>query len=299
VYDMNITARKLSAIILSHSAESIGVELLLREVGFAINNPKTPSLRRVLEAAPDLIVVDWEPSEETKNTTLVEEIRKCSATANIPILISASALVSERVSMQPKLVVLHFGVSIHSALGALKLLGFRELALSWQDQQAKPANDDRRMPCADASIERLCARFPIVVRQLRQRRAHRPTLEVMDEYDVQSILQPLLRIFFDDVRPEEVSPSYAGGSARMDFLLKKEHCVLEIKIAREGLGAREVGSQLIEDIARYRAHQDCRKLFCLVYDPGYLINNPRGLETDLAGIRDGLEVKVMIVPKEM
>ena len=27
---------------------------------------------------------------------------------------------------------------------------------------------------------------------------------------------------FDDIRPEEYTPSYAGGSSRIDFLLKDE-----------------------------------------------------------------------------
>jgi hypothetical protein len=33
-----------------------------------------------------------------------------------------------------------------------------------------------------------------------------------DEYDVQDLLYALLRIFFDDVRPEEWTPSFAGKS---------------------------------------------------------------------------------------
>jgi hypothetical protein len=45
----------------------------------------------------------------------------------------------------------------------------------------------------------------------------RPTLGVGDEYDVQDLLHALLRLFFDDIRPEERTPSYAGESTRMDF----------------------------------------------------------------------------------
>jgi hypothetical protein len=100
-------------------------------------------------------------------------------------------------------------------------------------------------------IERICKRFHIVVNQLRERHQNRHTLDVSDEYDVQDLLHALLRIFFDDIRPEEWTPSYAGKSARMDFLLKNESIVIEVKKTRDGLSSREVGSQLIEDIHRY------------------------------------------------
>jgi hypothetical protein len=131
-------------------------------------------------------------------------------------------------------------------------------------------------------IEELCQRFHTVARQLRSRHANRPTLEVTDEYDVQDLLHALLKIDFDDVREEEYSPSYAGKASRLDFLLKKEQLVVEVKKSRAGLGAAEVGSQLIDDIARYQAHPDCRMLVCFVYDPEGLIGNPRGIERDLS-----------------
>jgi hypothetical protein len=40
---------------------------------------------------------------------------------------------------------------------------------------------------------------------------------VQDEYDVQDILKALLRVHFNDVRPEEPNPSIAGQSPRVDF----------------------------------------------------------------------------------
>jgi hypothetical protein len=146
-------------------------------------------------------------------------------------------------------------------------------------------------------LELLADQFHVVVRQLGQRHADRSTLEVNDEYDVQDLVHALLRIFFDDVRAEETTPSYAGGTARMDFLLKRERIVLEIKKTRSGLGAREIGEQLLIDIARYRSHPDCKTLVCFVYDPEDKISNPTGLERDLSGNRDGLDVRVYIRPR--
>lgn len=106
----------------------------------------------------------------------------------------------------------------------------------------------------------------------------------------------MLHLFFEDIRPEEVTPSYAGKSSRMDFLLKQEQIVIEIKKTRKGLGAKEVGSQLIEDIERYQAHQNCNVLICFVYDPDGRIANPRGIENDLARTQENITVEVLIRP---
>jgi DpnII restriction endonuclease len=86
-----------------------------------------------------------------------------------------------------------------------------------------------------------CSRLNVVARQLRDRHEGRSTLEIEDEYDVQDLLHSLLRLHFDDVRSEEWTPSYAGGSGRMDFLLKVEQIVIEAKMARPGRSYQESG----------------------------------------------------------
>ncbi|HMO16396.1 MAG TPA: hypothetical protein PKD64_19810 [Pirellulaceae bacterium] len=145
-------------------------------------------------------------------------------------------------------------------------------------------------------VENICDKFHQVARTIRSRHGARPTLEVSDEYDVQDLVHSLLFIHFDDVRPEEVSPSYAGKSSRMDFLLKNEQIVVEIKKTRAGLGAKEIGTQLIEDIERYKTHPDCKLLVCFVYDPEGLAGNPRGIENDLNRDNGPFPVRVLIRP---
>lgn len=146
------------------------------------------------------------------------------------------------------------------------------------------------------ALYRIGERFHLVAKQLRIRRQDRPTLDIGDEYDVQDLFHALLRIPFDDVRPEEWTPSYAGGGARVDFLLPEIEAVVEIKKSRLGLGARELGEQLIIDIAKYKRHPGCRTLFCFVYDPDGRIANPRGIENDLNANQDELTVRVLIAP---
>lgn len=146
-------------------------------------------------------------------------------------------------------------------------------------------------------VEYICTRFHLVAKQLRSRYNKRRTLEIEDEYDVQDLLHCLLRLYFDDIRSEEWTPSYAGGSSRMDFLLKNESIAIEIKKTRKGLGQKELGDQLIVDKERYREHPSCKTLFCFVYDPDGKIPNPHGMENDLRGQEGDLSVRVLIVPK--
>lgn len=169
----------------------------------------------------------------------------------------------------------------------------REIDEYWSDVENTDENPERCME----TIEMLCSKFHSVAKQLKCRRENRPTIEINDEYDVQDLLHGLLRLFFDDIRPEEWTPSYAGKSSRMDFLLKEHSIVIETKKTRDGLSTKEIGSQLIDDIARYKEHPHCKNLICFVYDPDGLISNPIGIENDLSRIEGELNVKVLILPK--
>jgi len=146
-------------------------------------------------------------------------------------------------------------------------------------------------------VEKICARFHLVVKQLQSRHGGREGLKIDDEYDTQDLLHALLHTYFDDIRAEEWAPSYAGGGSRVDFLLKDEKIVIEVKKTRPTLKARDVGAELIVDSQRYKAHPDCKRLLCFVYDPEGWISNPRGLENDLNKKEENFELKVLIVPK--
>ncbi|WP_183052342.1 malate dehydrogenase [Salmonella enterica] len=137
-------------------------------------------------------------------------------------------------------------------------------------------------------------KFPAFCRQLKKRYNDRTPLEINDEYDVQDLVHALLLLHFDDVRPEEASPSYAGSSSRQDFLLKKEKIVIEVKKTRRSLGTGKIGEELIIDMARYRAHPDCDTLVCFVYDPDGWVNNPKGVIDDLEGGDAEGKTKVVI-----
>lgn len=159
--------------------------------------------------------------------------------------------------------------------------------------QASP----RDVEWAVGRIDAIVSRFHVVQRALRSRYSNRDTLQVSDEYDVQDLVRSLLHVDFADIRSEEWTPSYAGGSSRVDFLLKEYGVVIEIKRSRDGLSTNELGKQLIVDATRYATHGDCKLLYCFVYDPEGRVSNPRGFEGDLERMRGALRLRVRVRPE--
>jgi REase_DpnII-MboI len=157
--------------------------------------------------------------------------------------------------------------------------------------------DSENSDVADDFLNNVFENFHSFYRQLMNRHANRTSIEIKDEYDVQDLFHAILKLKFNDIREEEYTPSYAGSSTRVDFLLKNENIVIEIKKTRDRLADKEVGEQLILDVTHYKNHPNCKKLKCFVYDPESRIKNPRGLEGDLKRLSDeNMSVELYIRP---
>ena len=130
-------------------------------------------------------------------------------------------------------------------------------------------------------IRRILSRFDLVANQLKRRRKNKEPYLVEDEYDVQDLLHALLKVDFDDIRKEEWTPSYAGGASKVDFVLKNEGILVEVKKTSKNTREKEIGEQLLVDIAKYKEYPNIRTLICFIYDPEKWIENPEGLKHDL------------------
>lgn len=155
---------------------------------------------------------------------------------------------------------------------------------------------DMRISKAADFVVTACRRFPLLVAELGKRHGGREPRTLVDEYDVQDLLRALLRVHFDDVRPEEWNPSYGGVGSRSDLLIKSERIVVETKMTRRNLGQREVIEELTVDKAQYRTHPDCQTLVCFVYDPTHRLSNPYALESDLSDANAEFTTKVVVSP---
>ncbi|HEY5959207.1 MAG TPA: hypothetical protein VIV60_21765 [Polyangiaceae bacterium] len=145
-------------------------------------------------------------------------------------------------------------------------------------------------------IRRIIDRFQQVGDALRSHRTGRHGVKLDDEYDVQFLLGGLLRVYFDDVETESWTPSYAGGSARMDFLLPQEQTAIEVKYASTALRNKKLREQLIVDCDYYRQHPRCSRLICFIYDRHGDVDNPRGFESALTESRDRIDVVTLVRP---
>ena len=147
-------------------------------------------------------------------------------------------------------------------------------------------------------IRKTLSRFDLFVDQLKRTRKDKIQYTVQDEYDIQNLVHALLRLDFDDVRKEDPSPICAGSSSRIDLVLKKEKILVEIKKSNSTNREKEIGDQLIEDIAKYAEYPDAMILICFIYDPEHWLENPVGLIHDLEKqSTEKLNVEVIICPR--
>lgn len=143
-------------------------------------------------------------------------------------------------------------------------------------------------------LERLGRRFAASCALLQREHRGKPGIIISDEYDVQHILHAMIVPHFEEVEPEEPTPKMAGGSARLDFLLKQDHVAIETKMMRPSLSLNELRRELAEDIIYFRAHPHVSALFILVYDPERRITNNAGFERDLSSDSDSFIVRVVV-----
>ena len=146
-------------------------------------------------------------------------------------------------------------------------------------------------------LDNLFNNFHRVAQELRDRYSGRRTLLIKDEYDVQDLLNALLRVDFHDVRPEDYSPSNSGSNSRIDFILKNEKIGIEVKMTNKNLKDKKIGEELLIDIGRYKEHPDCSSLIIFIYDQLDFIRNKQGLKRDLEqNSSEEFTIKVYINP---
>lgn len=144
----------------------------------------------------------------------------------------------------------------------------------------------------------LLKRFYIYANSLRSRPGLK-VFEIKNEYDLQFLVNALLKITFDDVRIEEPNPSSAGSYTKIDFLVKKEKIGVELKMTGEKIGCKEISKQLYNDIPHYRNSNRIKVLFILIYDPMNKIGNPVGFKEDLEKeSNDKMKIFVIVSPHQ-
>lgn len=118
-------------------------------------------------------------------------------------------------------------------------------------------------------LDNICDRLIPALSSLRNRvyAKNRLILEINDEWDLLYYLQGILLIHFEIVKPEEYTPSYNLGSAKIDFYLENESTALEIKFIHKSYSEKDISGQIDEDYRFYSGKEDIELIYALVYDP--------------------------------
>jgi len=122
--------------------------------------------------------------------------------------------------------------------------------LTEEEERRAPGSAAEDLPSAMSRLDQLGDRFHPAALKLVSSRTGSSTFAINNEYDVQTLMHALLATRFDDIRPEEWTPSYAGKSSRTDFLVKRDLVVVETKMMRDGLNDARLADELIIDTDR-------------------------------------------------
>lgn len=131
-------------------------------------------------------------------------------------------------------------------------------------------------------IRGVCLRAPAVINQLKRKYKTNCDITIKNEYDFQYLLQGLLKLYFEDVRLEEWTPSGLGGASRMDLFLFEQQIAIELKTTiATGVSVKSLGQDFAKDIAGFKTHPKVKRVFFVAYDPNGL-SNIESLRGDIA-----------------
>jgi hypothetical protein len=134
-----------------------------------------------------------------------------------------------------------------------------------------------------------------ICKPLVARRRGRAGIDVTDEYDLQDLVETVLRTLYDDVRPEERTPSSAGSSSTIDFYVRESALAVEVKVATATHREKQIKEELLVDRNDYRTHASVRAVVAVVFDIASVYRNPRGFEVDLSEHSEQFRFEVIVV----
>lgn len=128
-----------------------------------------------------------------------------------------------------------------------------------------------------ATVLRLCERLTHSARLLSSRRKGKTPYVVEDEYDVQDLLQALLRAYFKYSVQEEPLGKLAGKSGRADVAIEELGLIAEMKYARGPRDQERIVREVSEDIVLYSKWAPLRHLVFVVFNSSDL-RDPESLQ---------------------
>lgn len=115
----------------------------------------------------------------------------------------------------------------------------------------------------------------------------RPTISILDEYDVRYLFQAVLKSEWAAVEPEVQTTARAGQSGRCDFAIPAGKILVECKYVNGADDQKRIVDSFDSILRRYKTHLDYDRLFVFIYDPYRKLHNAAAI-LELQGPRKGL-----------
>jgi hypothetical protein len=131
--------------------------------------------------------------------------------------------------------------------------------------------------------------FQSVVGYFVNHRSSSPYAHIDDEYKVQDLLYCLLLTALDDLQYEDPAAKSKGAltSTRSDLVSKRQALIIEAKFASSKHSAKEIESEISEDIVKYGKLPGFSTIIFFIYCSDYTFPNQKEFE---AGFTDRHEI---------
>lgn len=125
---------------------------------------------------------------------------------------------------------------------------------------------------------------------------NRNLIAIKDEYDVQDLLYFSLKSVFPEIKYEDDTSNYGGSAKRLDFYLKDEGIIIEVKHIDKA-DDKKYTKQMKEDLQSYHVVNVLTDIIFFIYAPNAIqdINNFKELEGEQTIQGKTFDVKVLIV----
>lgn len=125
---------------------------------------------------------------------------------------------------------------------------------------------------------------------------NRNLIAIKDEYDVQDLLYFSLKSVFPEIKYEDDTSNYGGSAKRLDFYLKDEGIIIEVKHI-DNADDKKYTKQMKEDLQSYHVVNTLTDIIFFIYAPNAIqdINNFNELEGEQTIQGKTFNVKVIVV----
>lgn len=124
----------------------------------------------------------------------------------------------------------------------------------------------------------------------------RSLIKIEDEYDIQDLLYFSLKSVFPEIKYEDDTSSYGGSAKRLDFYLKDEGIIIEVKHIDKA-DDKKYTKQMKDDLQSYHVVNVLTEIIFFIYAPNAIqdINNFKELEGEQTIQGKTFNVKVIVV----